>query len=66
MRVTLKIKIGKEVSNLLVIFDKDIIIFSDKAITYNKTRSYASWQRWFKKSVIVCAVLRSYLAQRSL
>lgn len=33
-----KNKIGKEVSDLLVIFDKDIIIFSDKAITYNKNK----------------------------
>lgn len=48
-----KNKIGKEVSDLLVIFDKDIIIFSDKAITYNKNKDpKVAWQRWFKKSVI--------------
>ncbi|HDR2747851.1 TPA: SEC-C domain-containing protein [Enterobacter asburiae] len=48
-----KNNIGKEVSDLLVIFDKDIIIFSDKAIAFNKDKDpKIAWQRWFKKSVI--------------
>jgi len=48
-----KNKIGKEVSDLLVIFDKDIIIFSDKAIAFNKEKDpTVAWKRWFKKSVI--------------
>lgn len=60
-----KNKIGKEVSDLLVIFDKDIIIFSDKAITYNKNKDpKVAWQRWFKNQSYSLA--HSYLAQRSL
>lgn len=48
-----KNNIGKEVCDLLVIFDKDIIIFSDKAITFNdKKDTKIAWQRWFRKSVI--------------
>jgi len=44
---------GKEVCDLLVIFDKDIIIFSDKAIVFNENKDTAiAWSRWFRKSVI--------------
>ncbi|MGY3094966.1 YecA family protein [Pantoea eucalypti] len=48
-----KNKIGKEVCDLLVIFDKDIIIFSDKAIIFNENKDITvAWSRWFRKSVI--------------
>lgn len=51
-----KNKIGKEVCDLLVVFDKDVVIFSDKSIKFNESAKIdVSWKRWFKKSVIESA-----------
>ncbi|UYA93091.1 hypothetical protein [Klebsiella variicola] len=61
-----KNKIGKEVSDLLVIFDKDIIIFSDKAITYNKKKKILRLHGRDGLKNQSYSLAHSYLAQRSL
>ncbi|CAM3986180.1 SEC-C metal-binding domain-containing protein [Rahnella victoriana] len=48
-----KNKTGKEVCDLIVVFDKDVIIFSDKNIKFNSTKTLeVAWKRWYKKSVL--------------
>lgn len=43
---------GKELCDLLVIFDNDIIIFSDKSCAYPNTGNpRLDWQRWYRRSV---------------
>lgn len=47
---------GKELCDLLVVFDNKVIIFSDKDINFNKDIDInIAWKRWFKKSVIKSA-----------
>lgn len=47
---------GKEVSDLLVVFENHVIIFSDKHIRFDNTDSIeVSWGRWFKKAVLKSA-----------
>lgn len=44
---------GKEVSDLLVVFENHIIIFSDKHIQFGSTENIeVGWSRWFRKAVI--------------
>jgi G:T-mismatch repair DNA endonuclease (very short patch repair protein) len=44
---------GKEVCDLLVVFDKHIIIFSDKHCRFStEGRIETSWRRWFRSTVI--------------
>ncbi len=46
------VKEGKEVCDLLVVFENHIIIFSDKDCVYKMGDDPAiNWQRWFKKAV---------------
>ncbi|MBE0403572.1 hypothetical protein [Halomonas citrativorans] len=48
-----KRKVGEELSDLLVVFENNVIIFSDKDIGFNNDIDVnVSWKRWFKKSVI--------------
>jgi hypothetical protein len=43
---------GKEICDLLVIFDREIIIFSDKHCAFKDTsRPRLDWGRWFKKAI---------------
>lgn len=43
---------GKEVSDLLVVFENDIIIFSDKHCLYpSSPNAERNWARWFKRAV---------------
>ncbi len=43
---------GKEVCDLLVIFDKHIIIFSDKHCKFEKNGDVeVNWRRWFRRTV---------------
>lgn len=43
---------GKEVCDLLVVFENDIIIFSDKHCVYPDSPDMArNWRRWFKRAV---------------
>jgi hypothetical protein len=43
---------GKEVCDLLVIFESDIVIFSDKHCTFkNTSRPCVDWERWFTKTI---------------
>ncbi|MFL5664266.1 MAG: SEC-C domain-containing protein [Ktedonobacteraceae bacterium] len=45
-------KIGKEVTDLLVVFQNHIIIFSDKDCDYpDGDDEQVNWQRWFKRAV---------------
>ncbi|WP_133471776.1 SEC-C metal-binding domain-containing protein [Paraglaciecola marina] len=47
---------GKELCDLLVVFDNKVIIFSDKDINFNvEIDVNVAWKRWFKKSVIKSA-----------
>lgn len=42
---------GKELCDVLVIFDNNIIIFSVKNIKYNENKGLAGWQRWKRKAI---------------
>lgn len=42
---------GKELCDLLVIFDKNIIIFSVKDIKYNEDKGDIAWKRWKRKAI---------------
>ncbi|HBM7638173.1 TPA: SEC-C domain-containing protein [Enterobacter asburiae] len=47
-----KNKSGKEVCDLLVVFENDVIIFSDKDIKFHEGIDISvAWKRWFKKSI---------------
>lgn len=47
---------GKELCDLLVVFDKHIIIFSDKDIGFKDTGDIkVDWSRWVKKAVLKSA-----------
>lgn len=47
---------GKELCDLLVVFDKHILIFSDKHCQFPTTdKVEVNWGRWFKKTVIKSA-----------
>ena len=43
---------GKELSDLLVVFDNHILIFSDKDCKYPSTNNLElNWSRWFRRAV---------------
>lgn len=42
---------GKELCEVLVVFDNNIIIFSVKNIKYNENKGLAGWQRWKRKAI---------------
>ena len=47
---------GKEICDLLVVFDKHVIIFSDKDIGFKDTGNIkVDWSRWVKKAVLKSA-----------
>lgn len=47
---------GKELCDLLVVFDKHVIIFSDKDIGFKDTGNIkVDWSRWVKKAVLKSA-----------
>jgi hypothetical protein len=47
---------GKELCDLLVIFEDDILIFSDKCIEFKERENITiSWSRWFKNAIIKSA-----------
>lgn len=47
-----KNKTGKEVCDLLVVFENNVIIFSDKDIGFNSEIELSvAWKRWFRTSV---------------
>ena len=47
---------GKEICNLLVIFGRKIIIFSDKNCQFPEGIDISiAWKRWFKKSILASA-----------
>ncbi|XOF34520.1 MAG: YecA family protein [Candidatus Electrothrix sp. YB6] len=44
---------GRELCDLLVVFERKIIVFSDKDISFNSNIDlHVAWKRWFLKSVI--------------
>ena len=47
---------GKELCDLLVVFDNDVIIFSDKDVGFGNTSNLdIEWQRWVKRAVLKSA-----------
>lgn len=47
-----KNKIGEELCDLLVVFDDNVILFSDKDIKFNDSiDAHVGWRRWFKRAV---------------
>lgn len=43
---------GKELCDLLVVFENHVVIFSDKSVEYNDSKdSDVAWPRWFKRAV---------------
>jgi hypothetical protein len=46
---------GKEVADLLVVFENHVIIFSDKHILFDTSSVEVAWSRWFKKAVLKSA-----------
>ncbi|VVT24345.1 YecA family protein [Marinobacter salarius] len=51
-----KTGIGKELCDLLVVFNNKIIVFSDKDISFNSDiEVLVAWKRWFKRSIIKSA-----------
>src|SRR5205823_1459355 len=43
---------GKEICDLLVVFGRDILIFSDKHCEFKDSgRLAVDWQRWFRKAI---------------
>lgn len=43
---------GKELCDLLVVFGDDVLIFSDKEVTFNETcEIQVGWQRWYRRAV---------------
>lgn len=49
--------IGKEVCDLLVVFDQHIFVFSDKYCEFpNSGNLQQDWVRWFKKAILKSAV----------
>lgn len=43
---------GKEICDLIVVFDKDIILFSDKKIKFNLDKDVEiAWARWARKAI---------------
>ena len=43
---------GKELCDVLIAFDRDVIIFSDKSCAYPDTGDdVTDWARWFKRSI---------------
>ncbi len=51
-----KVGDGKEVCDLLVVFENHIIIFSDKDCKFGTKKSVAvEWARWFKKAILKSA-----------
>ncbi|EFA3824799.1 hypothetical protein CV631_004496 [Escherichia coli] len=52
-----KNKSGKEVCDLLVVFEDNVILFSDKDINFNEEIEVSvAWKRWFKRSITESAV----------
>ena len=47
---------GKELTDLLVVFERNIIIFSDKHCVFNTTKdTRIAWRRWYKAAVLKSA-----------
>ena len=43
---------GKELCDVLIVFDRDIIVFSDKSCTYpDSGDEVMDWTRWFRRSI---------------
>lgn len=52
----LKNKSGKELCDLLVVFDNKVIVFSDKDISFKEHRGIdTAWGSWYRKSVLKSA-----------
>ena len=44
---------GKELCDVLIVFDRDVIVFSDKCCAYPDTGDeIKDWARWFRRSIV--------------
>ena len=49
-------KVAKELSDVLVVFGDDVIIFSDKSCAYPDSGDPdTDWSRWYRKSLVKSA-----------
>ena len=47
---------GKELCDVLIVFGRDVIVFSDKSCAYPDTGDEVrDWARWFKSSIAASA-----------
>lgn len=47
-----KNKSGKELTDIVVVFDNTVILFSDKSIKFNESKpTEIAWRRWYKTAV---------------
>ena len=47
---------GRELCDLLVVFESTVVIFSDKSIAFKEDIDvHTSWKRWFRRSVVKSA-----------
>lgn len=42
---------GKELCDLIVVCNDDIILFSDKNISFHSNKTDIAWQRWYQKAI---------------
>ena len=42
---------GKELADLIVVFDQDVLIFSDKSCAYPDAAKPLAWSRWYRRAV---------------
>ena len=50
-------KRDKELADVLIVFDKHVLIFSDKSCGYpTKDDSFQNWKKWFKKAIMESAI----------
>ncbi|UNK57898.1 SEC-C domain-containing protein [Pseudoxanthomonas daejeonensis] len=50
-----KTKQGKELCDLLCVFGRDIVIFSDKSISFSEKEIGISWPRWYRRAIYASA-----------
>ena len=43
---------GREIADLIVVFGRDVVVFSDKAITFRFDNETVAWKRWFRRAVV--------------
>lgn len=44
-------EVNRELTDLLVVFGDDVILFSDKSCAYGDAEEPTAWRRWYKKAI---------------